>query len=118
MTTDHTAPAVWPTAEQAYALAPSIISEIGWTVRQAIRKQLGQAMPREFWLRKAALLDRVALADSDSPDTTDLATAAGTELMMLDGRPPGPDPRAYVRQQYARWAHAHAGTTNPEGRAA
>lgn len=42
---------------------------------------------REFWLRKAALLDRIALsdeADGITSDAADLATRAAQRLMDLD----------------------------------
>ncbi|MER5395405.1 hypothetical protein [Streptomyces sp. NPDC002599] len=108
LTADHRpAPEPWPTPEAAYALAPSIISEITWTARTAADRPFLDALNREFWLRKAALLDRIALsneADSATSDATDLATRAAQRLIELDGMADVSDPRAYVRQQYARWA--------------
>ncbi|WP_328553408.1 hypothetical protein [Streptomyces sp. NBC_00358] len=108
LTADHrTAPEPWPAAEAAYALAPSIISEIGWTARTAADRPFLDALNREFWLRKAALLDRIALsneADSVTHDATDLATRAAQRLMELDDTAVASDPRHYVRQQYAAWA--------------
>ncbi|MET8183364.1 hypothetical protein [Streptomyces sp. NPDC005336] len=62
---------------------------------------------REFWLRKAALLDRIALsdeADGITSDAADLATRAAQRLMDLDDTDATCDPRHYVRQQYAHWA--------------
>ncbi|MFF0426969.1 hypothetical protein ACFYUJ_21460 [Streptomyces sp. NPDC004520] len=102
--------AEWPTPEQAYATAPSIISEIGWVVRT-----LASNLGREFWLRKAALLDRIALGDEVAPaviditgvtDITEFADAAiqaARQLMDIDNTAVICDPRHYVRQQYARW---------------
>ncbi|WP_129306570.1 hypothetical protein [Streptomyces sp. L2] len=100
-------PGPWPTPDEAYALAPSIISEIGWTARTAADRPSYDGQDREFWLRKAALLDRIALsneADSDASDAVDLATRAAQRLMELDDTATIGDPRHYVRQQYARWA--------------
>ncbi|WP_327680182.1 hypothetical protein [Streptomyces sp. NBC_00467] len=112
----------WPTPEQSYALAPSIISEIGWTARTAADAARGTELGREFWLRKAALLDRVALSDESAGYTSDptaLATEAARRLLAYDrdgngcyrGTPYWPEhpqseanPRAYVRQEYAHWA--------------
>ncbi|MDQ0985944.1 hypothetical protein [Streptomyces sp. V2I9] len=114
----------WPTPEQAYTHAPSIIREIGWTTRAAAERPLYTDLGREFWLRKAALLDRIALADEreDAPgDAAQAATEAARRLMDLDsaaglgpsGHADGPyapdhpesarDPRGYVRQEFAIW---------------
>lgn len=99
----------WPTPEQAYAKAPSIISEIGWTAQRAREAvwPLHQSDVREFWLRKAALLDRLALGDAkglSASDATELAKEAAGELVILDNADPVSEPRVYVRQQYALWA--------------
>ncbi|MFE1945231.1 hypothetical protein [Streptomyces massasporeus] len=100
-------PEARPTPDEAYALAPSIISEIGWTARTAADRPFYDGSDREFWLRKAALLDRIALsdeADSVTSDAAGLATRAAQRLMELDGTAGICDPRHYVRQQYAAWA--------------
>ncbi|MFF3840779.1 hypothetical protein [Streptomyces sp. NPDC001930] len=94
----------WPTAEQAYAQAPSVISEIGWTARTATERPFGTETSREFWLRKAALLDRIALdgsAADSTHDATELAVEAARRLMDVDDAAVICDPRHYVRQQYA-----------------
>ncbi|MER6136712.1 hypothetical protein [Streptomyces sp. NPDC001815] len=93
----------WLTAEQAYADAPSILSEIGWTARTLAALECFTALDREFYLRKAALLDRIALLDEpDTPgDVTDTAVAAAVFLMNLDQPDVTCDPRDYVRRQYA-----------------
>ncbi|MEV7613785.1 hypothetical protein [Streptomyces sp. NPDC089799] len=113
---------MWPTPEDAYAKAPSVISEIGWTARH-VRHGLDSADPREarvFWLRKAALLDRIALADGHHDtdgDALHAAIEAAHRLRVFDTHHPGlhhgdPDaddaflsPRGYLRQQYAHWAN-------------
>ncbi|NGO09293.1 hypothetical protein G5C60_17220 [Streptomyces sp. HC44] len=97
----------WPEPEEAYALAPSIISEIGWTARTVADRPSYDGSSREFWLRKAALLDRIALsdeADSSTRDAAELASRAAHRLMDLDDVHGSCEPRAYVRQQYAHWA--------------
>ncbi|MFF5980358.1 hypothetical protein ACFY78_16095 [Streptomyces olindensis] len=108
VTADHRPAAPeWPTPEEAYALAPSIVSEIGWTARTAAERPFYDGLNREFWLRKAALLDRIALsdqADSITSDAADLAIRAAQRLMELDDSALISDPRNYVRQQYAAWA--------------
>ncbi|WP_406387042.1 hypothetical protein [Streptomyces sp. NBC_00211] len=119
-------PSHWPAPEAAYATAPSIISEIGWTAGGA-RDCLHGIAVREFWLRKAALLDRIALTDDDpvSGDAATLAVAAARRLMEIDhaaglgpnGHGNGPytpdhpdsvrEPRGYIRQEYALWIRHH-----------
>lgn len=100
----HPEPEQWPTPEEAYTLAPSIIREIGWTADQAASKPFGNRLPREFWLRKAAVLDRIALCDEVEDihrDAAEAATATARRLMELDDTAVICDPRHYVRQQYA-----------------
>ncbi|MEU9852782.1 hypothetical protein [Streptomyces sp. NPDC047974] len=95
-----------PTPERAYATAPSIISEIGWTARTAADRPFDTETSREFWLRKAALLDRIALSDemaSAASDAIEAATRAAHQLMNHDGTTVTGNPRHYVRQQYALW---------------
>ncbi|MFC9317423.1 hypothetical protein ACFTWR_24025 [Streptomyces nigra] len=103
VTADHhsnTGP--WPSPEEAYALAPSLVSEIGWTADQAANKPFGTRLPRDFWLRKAALLDRIALQDVGD-DAAEVANEAAERLMSLDDAGVICEPRHYVRQQYAHW---------------
>jgi hypothetical protein len=97
-------PEAWPTPEEAYALAPSIISEIGWTANEAIGRPTYGWLGREFWLRKAAVLDRIALTDDAPGDAGEVAIEAARRVMDLDDRAVVGDPRGYVRQQYAHWA--------------
>ncbi|MFF3878736.1 hypothetical protein [Streptomyces sp. NPDC001978] len=108
VTADHRPqPGAQLSPEEAYTLAPSIVSEIGWTARTAADRPFYDGLNREFWLRKAALLDRIALtdeADSATSDAADLATRAAQRLMELDAMAVICDPRHYVRQQYAAWA--------------
>ncbi|MEU3323207.1 hypothetical protein [Streptomyces sp. NPDC006785] len=106
ITADLPAAAVWPSPEDAYALAPSIVREIGWTARAAAERPFGTAATREFWLRKAAVLDRIALADEreDAPgDAAEAATEAARRLIDLDRAGVIRNPRHYTRQQYVRW---------------
>ncbi|MFD0152252.1 hypothetical protein ACWGQ4_19190 [Streptomyces sp. NPDC055721] len=107
VTADHrTGTETWPTPEKAYSKAPSVISEIGWVTEESIGRPTGALQKREFWLRKAALLDRLALGDAkalSASDATELATEAARHLMDLDDGRVFCDPRSYVRQQYALW---------------
>ena len=114
----------WPDPETAYALAPNITSELGWTDYHSVGRPTGSLLGRELWLRKAAVLDRVALAEDDdhSGDAVELATEAARRLIEFDragvehyaGVPYGPDhpdtksnPRGYLRQEYAVWQRHH-----------
>ncbi|MEU4465676.1 hypothetical protein AB0G20_18485 [Streptomyces sp. NPDC024017] len=105
LTADHLpAPADWPTPEQAYAKAPSIVSEIGWTARTIATAECFTELDRDFYLRKAALLDRIALMDEPQDlfsEATETAHAAAVSLLDMDQPGVICDPRAYVRQQYA-----------------
>ncbi|MFP3992716.1 hypothetical protein U9R90_35615 [Streptomyces sp. E11-3] len=97
----------WPDPETAYTLAPSILSEIGWTTHAAASAECFTELDRDYYLRKAAVLDRIALADEASGicgDTSETAEAAAVYLMDLDHAPVICGPRYYVRQQYAAWA--------------
>lgn len=96
------------TPQTAYALAPSIVREIGWTANEAASRPFGKEMNREFWLRKAAVLDRIALVNGDEGvpnDAAELAADAARRLIDLD-RATGfdSDPRSYVRNAYAAWS--------------
>ncbi|MER5853189.1 hypothetical protein ABT126_41185 [Streptomyces sp. NPDC002012] len=98
----------WPAPDAAYAEAPSMVREIGWTAQAATDKPFGTRMGREFWLRKAALLDRIALTEEAAGrgrDAIGAAELAAARLMDLDDSDVICDPRHYVRQQYALWAH-------------
>ncbi|MFE9570953.1 hypothetical protein ACFYMW_20925 [Streptomyces sp. NPDC006692] len=107
VTADHRPdPQTWPTPEQAYADAPCIADEIGWTVCVAGDPESCAELDREYFLRKAAVFDRIALSgDPDIPYGSDTETAHATALylMDLDHASVICDPRAYVRQQYAQW---------------
>lgn len=99
----------WPTPDEAYAKAPGIVSEIGWTAQAARDMRSGWQDEREFWLRKAALLDRIALDYEKAGthgDACALARQAGRRVMDMDGADNSKtcDVRAYVRQQYAQWS--------------
>ncbi|MCX4610714.1 hypothetical protein [Streptomyces mirabilis] len=123
LTADHCPePGPWPTPEEAYALAPSVVREIGWTAQTIADKPFGEDLDREYWLRKAALLDRIALRDEQeglTGDADEAATEAARRFVDYDrddngGHHDGPiramqpraaaQPRGYVRQEYAHWA--------------
>ncbi|MCF3102964.1 hypothetical protein IPZ58_15390 [Streptomyces roseoverticillatus] len=127
LTIDHMPPGVtiqdWPDAETAYRGAPPVLKEMNNVLELSL--QLGRpggrtpAAEREQRLRKAALLDRIALdeADTYAPDVAanavEAAEAAALALARADheqgsGEPPKDHEavasyRGYVRQEYARW---------------
>ncbi|WP_411575685.1 hypothetical protein [Streptomyces mutabilis] len=109
-------PDPFPAPEAAYALVPSILSEMRWVTNTLAIAECFTALERDYYLRKAALLDRIALMDELTPpfgDATKAAEAAavlllGTDRDHLAGHVverADKDPRGYVRQQYA----LHAG---------
>lgn len=120
ITADHRPErAPWPTPEDAYATAPGIANEIEWLTRTAADLECDE-VDREYALRKAATLDRIALRDElDEPqgDATEDAVAAALWLMDTDKaesgysgipyRPGSPEaeanPCGYVRQEYRAW---------------
>ncbi|MEU7254372.1 hypothetical protein AB0B21_00980 [Streptomyces rimosus] len=115
--------ATWPSPETAYAGAPDITEEFGSLASAMVQSMRpGATTDRALYLRKAALLDRIALLDQDinvSSDSAEVATDAARQLITLDlggdgnygGDPFWPEhpatdanPRGYVRQEYAHWA--------------
>lgn len=103
----------------AYSRAPSTISEITWVADAAVRRAPYEE--REFWLRKAALLDRTALqevatyAPVVAAKAVDAANAAAQRFVQYDATHSGPGRRAldlvtdadcrdHVREQYREWS--------------
>lgn len=114
----------WPTPEQVYADAPAVGYELEWARVTLMGPPLSPGLNREYRLRRAAALDRMALGlapDFGIPVTPEDATGAAIHLMGLDraaglgpsGHADGPyapnhpestrDPRGYVRQEFAIW---------------
>lgn len=98
----------WPSPDEAYANSPHLVAET--TTLTAASAAPEAELDREWYLRHAALLDRVALhaACFDNKSGADTAAEEAEEtaltLLNLDQASPDYDPRAYVRQQYALWA--------------
>ncbi|QLE73975.1 hypothetical protein FGW37_22465 [Streptomyces rectiverticillatus] len=106
----------------AYAGAPRILSEIVCVLRQAqSRRRFGTEQGREFWLRKAAVFDRIAIEEAATyaPDVAapavDAAANAARQLVEYDVTHTGlslrgsdvvtdEDCRRYVRRQYREWS--------------
>ncbi|MEU7291760.1 hypothetical protein AB0A76_00930 [Streptomyces exfoliatus] len=99
----------------AYAGAPDFDIELAW-LQECTRTQ-GFELSREFWLRRAAFLDRLALREAESHGVEATAAlirfaeSAASGLVVYDtahhGLSPkgsdlvaGEDHRAYVREQY------------------
>ncbi|MEU4968491.1 hypothetical protein [Streptomyces smyrnaeus] len=125
MTPDPKA-AACPPPEVAYANAPRITREMSWVAGAAADREFGVPMGREFWLRKAALLDRIALdhVEKHAPEvaaaTVETAEEAAGGLADFDHthyttrgpikpllNPSGRSYRPYVRQEYLAWLTAH-----------
>ncbi|GHG60519.1 hypothetical protein [Streptomyces griseocarneus] len=102
----------------SYADAPSLVSEVIWVTKHS--RCVGE-QDREFWIRKAAAFDRIAIKEAKTfaPATAaqairvaervarqlvehDITHAGlslkGAELIF------GEDCRAYVRQEYHAWS--------------
>ncbi|MEV8052164.1 hypothetical protein [Streptomyces bacillaris] len=122
ITADLPAPNPWPTPEQAYADAPGVGYELEVTREILTDTPLSPDLNREYWLRRAAALDRMALGLAPGHDATpEAARDAAINLMDLDsaaglgpsGYANGPyhpdhpestrNPRGYVRQEFAIW---------------
>ncbi|MFI2257502.1 hypothetical protein [Streptomyces tubercidicus] len=98
----------WPTPDEAYTNAPHLFTET--TTLAAASADPETELDREWYLRHAALLDRVALHAACFDNAPGAGTAAqeaeatAVLLLDLDQACRDYDPRAYVRQQYALWA--------------
>ncbi|MEU2799455.1 hypothetical protein [Streptomyces sp. NPDC007117] len=122
ITADLPAANPWPTPEQAYAEAPGVGYELEMTREILTDTPLSPNLNREYWLRRAAALDRMALGLAPGHDATpEAARDAAINLMDLDstaglgpsGYANGPyhpdhpestrNPRGYIRQEFAIW---------------
>ena len=119
-------PSVFPIPVDAYAGAPSVVREIGWVADQAANRRVAE-IGREYWLRKAALVDRIALDQLEelggeaAANAAEAADHAALRLIEFDEDPTrgghgpgslrfsdalvGAGRRTYVRQQYLTWHH-------------
>ncbi|GGR26026.1 hypothetical protein [Streptomyces netropsis] len=138
VTADHRPDTTPSTAEEPYADAPPIVAEMADVLTLALRLHQGDryrpasdgyapVIDREYRLRKAVLLDRVALSEgepwapevgADAEWVAEEAAVTFTSADHLDGFGAGPMPpevayqqgayREYVRQEYAAWRrHGH-----------
>ncbi|MGW3835061.1 hypothetical protein [Streptomyces microflavus] len=122
ITADLPAANPFPTPEQAYADAPGVGYELEVTREILTDTPLSPDLNREYWLRRAAALDRMALGLAPGHDATpEAARDAAINLMDLDstaglgpsGYANGPyhpdhpestrNPRGYIRQEFAIW---------------
>lgn len=93
----------------AYADAPSIEEEIAALAELSERHAQDAALPREFWLRKAAMVDRIALTETAAygPELAKpsirAAEAAAVQLVAYDAKHGS---REYVRREYRLWSLA------------
>jgi hypothetical protein len=103
----------------AYERAPGIIAEISWVTAQS-GSFIGIEPDREFWLRKAAVFDRIAVKGASmyvprqTTDVVETAVEAARALVRYDIAHRGlslkgaelvtdEDHREYVRHQYHEW---------------
>jgi hypothetical protein len=103
-----------PAAAGAYRLAPPITDEIAWITKEAQNSYPYPDHDGDYYLRKAAALDRIALTDPADMDAAEEADAAAWSL--IDSHPdwttpytPLPksgDPRVIVRHVYRAWLRA------------
>ncbi|MFJ9189346.1 hypothetical protein [Streptomyces globisporus] len=122
ITADLPAANPFPTPEVAYADAPGVGYELEVTRGILTDTPLSPNLNREYWLRRAAALDRMALGLAPGHDATpEAARDAAINLMDLDstaglgpsGYANGPyhpdhpestrNPRGYIRQEFAIW---------------
>ena len=95
--------------DDVYAQAPSIECEIALLAELSELHADDGALPREFWLRKAALVDRIALTEASTygPELAKpairAAEAAAVQLAAYDAKHRN---REYVRQEYRAWSLA------------
>lgn len=104
----------WPTPEQAYATAPSIESETAWLAERR-RNWAADDEPdemREYRLREAAVLDRLALLNPGHDHYPAQAAEVAGELVLHDDvwgtGAAEADPCGYARQEYAAWLRANS----------
>lgn len=107
--------------EACYAGAPCIADEMSWVTEQEFSRTFTAGAAREYWLRKAAALDRTALEETRTltPGTAApavrTAETAARRLVELDAADhrvsprgadlsTGADHRAYVREAYRAWS--------------
>ncbi|MEV4501116.1 hypothetical protein [Streptomyces klenkii] len=108
----------------AYAGAPRVPAEIIWVLRQVrATRSFGTAQGRDFWLRKAAVFDRIAIAEvatyapQAAAKAVETAEAAARRLVEYDATHnglslrgsdivTGEDCRVYVRREYHAWNRA------------
>ncbi|MEU1450305.1 hypothetical protein [Streptomyces mirabilis] len=140
--TPNTAEAIdAPPPHVAYANAPDLRREMhrvlalgaerdGRRVRTVTGPPVDATAAERAWLlRRAALMDRMAL-DGPGPGPDGAAARTAEQLVLYDRRHPGlvagphhpdaitldPDRRPYVRQEYAAWTAAGCPGTHQEER--
>lgn len=104
----------------AYQSAPPLVREIGAVARMAREYPHSPGAEREFWLRKAALLDRIALrGQPGAAAQAEEAACALADYDLSHGTGPGPAdwnaPRLYVRQEYQARTGTPAGPRENRG---
>lgn len=108
------------TPEVAYADAPDIVTEVGWVARSVqhlmtwldnedpAKQEARERARRFYYLRKAALLDRIALEPHPPADAVDLAELAARRVHRMhfpEAPAPAEECRVWVRCQYVQLDH-------------
>ncbi|WHM37430.1 hypothetical protein [Streptomyces sp. BPTC-684] len=108
--------------DAAYANAPEVGAEITWIAQRATSRPTGPEADREFRLRRAAALDRIALHETATAtplvatEAITTAVRAAEDLAEYDAEhgsltfrgaelAGAEDFRAYVREEYRAWHH-------------
>jgi hypothetical protein len=100
------------TAPAAYRLAPPIADEIAWITEQANHPHAD--LGTDYYVRKAAALDRIALQNPADTQNAEEADAYAWYVLDSDPEwtkpyaplPADPDPRVVIRHIYRAWQRA------------
>ncbi|MGX1633814.1 hypothetical protein [Streptomyces albidoflavus] len=93
----------WPTPEEAYEDTESVLDSLNSVTAIAADAECYTALGRDYYLCKAAVLDRIALGPGADARDTVAAEDAAQQLIAMDRGTAPADPRAYVRREYLAW---------------
>ncbi|MFF5615081.1 hypothetical protein ACFY7B_19385 [Streptomyces albidoflavus] len=93
----------WPTPGETYEGAEPILDALDAVMDIVVNTECHIALSREYYLRKAAALDRVALGPGADARDALAAEDAAQQLIAMDRATAPTDPRRYVRREYLAW---------------